>query len=88
MSRKTLVIGAALAVALSGWVVVWTGFDVRAGAAQPEGVFTAMRICFSLIPAVGSLLALAAIRGWPLTRDRCREIRSQIEQKRGLGEPG
>ncbi len=74
--------GGSLAIALSGWVVVWTGFDVVHGADQPEGVFFAMRVCFSIIPAAGSLLALWAIRGWPLTRERCEEIRLAIEARR------
>jgi len=76
--------GGSLAVALSGWVVVWTGFDVKHGADQPDGVFLAMRICFSIIPAVGSLLALWAINDWPLTRERCEEIRLEISARRKL----
>lgn len=74
--------GGSLAIALSGWVVVWTGFDVAKGADQGEGVFFAMRVCFSLIPAVTSLLALGAIRHWPLTRERCEEMRLTLQQRR------
>lgn len=74
--------GGSLAIALSGWVVVWTGFHVAHGANQPDGVFFAMRVCFSIIPAAGSLLALLAIRGWPLTRERCEEIRFTLTSRR------
>lgn len=74
--------GGSLAIILSGWVVVWTGFHISEGANQADGVFSAMRVSFSLIPAVGSLLALFAIRGWPLTRQRCEEIRAELEKKR------
>lgn len=76
--------GGSLAVALSGWVIVWTGFDVKHGAEQPEGVFFAMRVLFSLIPAAGSLLALLAIRNWPLTRERCEDIRRELSQRRAI----
>jgi Na+/melibiose symporter-like transporter len=41
-----------------------------------------MRLCFSIIPAAGCLLALAAIRNWPLTRARCEEIQSLLVKKR------
>lgn len=74
--------GGAIAVGLSGWVLVWTGFDVKLGGAQADGVFFAMRLCFSIIPAAGCLLALGAIRNWPLTRARCEEIQSLLAKKR------
>ena len=74
--------GGATAVGLSGWVLVWTGFDVKLGGAQADGVFFNMRLCFSIIPAAGCLLALLAIRNWPLTRARCEEIQSLLLQKR------
>jgi len=74
--------GGAVAVGLSGWVLVWTGFDVKLGGAQADGVFFAMRLCFSIIPAAGCLLALFAIRNWPLTRQRCEEIQVLLHEKR------
>lgn len=74
--------GGALAVGLSGWVLVWTGFDVKLGGEQADGVFFNMRLCFSVIPAAGCLLALLAVRKWPLTRERCEEIQSLLVQKR------
>lgn len=74
--------GGAIAVGLSGWVLVWTGFDVKLGGAQADGVFFNMRLCFSIIPAAGCLLALVAIRNWPLTRARCEEIQSLLAKKR------
>lgn len=74
--------GSALAVGLSGWVLVWTGFDVDLGGAQADGVFFNMRLCFSIIPAFGCLLALLAVRNWPLTRARCEEIQSLLVKKR------
>ncbi len=74
--------GGALSVGLSGWVLVWTGFDVKLGGQQADGVFFAMRLCFSIIPAAGCLLALLTVRHWPLTRDRCEEIQSLLLIKR------
>lgn len=75
-------VGASIATLLSGWVIVWSGFRVEAGAAQAEGVFTFMRVCFSIIPAVGSLLALWLLRDWPLTRERCEALRAELAARR------
>ncbi len=75
-------VGGAIAIGLSGWVLVWTGFDVQLGGAQADGVFFNMRLCFSIIPSAVCLLALAAVRNWPLTRTRCEEIQSLLAQKR------
>lgn len=74
--------GSALALGLSGWVLVWTGFDVKLGGAQADGVFFNMRLCFSIIPAIGCLLALLTVRNWPLTRARCEEIQVLLQNKR------
>lgn len=75
-------LGAALSVFLSGWVVVWCGFDIKFGGEQPDGVFLAMRICFSVIPAIGCALGLLAIRNWPLTRERCLAMSEELATRR------
>jgi GPH family glycoside/pentoside/hexuronide:cation symporter len=75
-------LGGALALALSGWIVVVTGFDVTHAAAQPEGVFFKMRILFSLAPILGSVLALICLKNYPLTRERSEEIRAELEIRR------
>jgi glycoside/pentoside/hexuronide:cation symporter, GPH family len=79
-------VGASLAALLSGWVIVWSGFEASAGSAQAEGVYTFMRVCFSIIPAAGSLLALWLLRDWPLTRERCEEIRLTLVSRRTAAE--
>ncbi len=79
-------LGGALALALSGWIIVLTGFDVNNGAAQPDGVFLRMRILFSLAPMLGSFLALLLLRNYPLTRERSEEIRTALELRRSQPE--
>lgn len=75
-------LGGALALALSGWIVVVTGFDVAHAGQQPEGVFLKMRILFSLAPVLGSIAALLCLRNYPLTRERSEEIRAELEIRR------
>lgn len=75
-------IGVALGVMGSGWVIVAVGFDVRLGGQQADGVFTAMRFCVSVLPAVGSLCLFPLLRRYPLTRVRCREVREELDRRR------
>ena len=79
-------LGHAVAAALSGWVLVWTGFHVALGGGQADGVFFKMRLCFSWFPIIFCLLALLALRKWPLTRERCEEIQQILLQKRAAAE--
>lgn len=77
-----LKLGGSLALLLSGWVIVWTGFDVALEGAQPDGVFFNMRVCFSLIPAGTSLFAFLLVHGYPLTRQRVGEIQAELAARR------
>lgn len=74
-------VGFALALALSGWILVFTGFDIALGGAQPPEVFFRMRVCFSLAPIVGCIVALFCLRNYPLTRERLAEIRAELAAK-------
>lgn len=75
-------LGAALALALSGWILVATGFDVSLGGEQPDHVFWRMRVCFSFAPIAGCLIALLCLRNYPLTRARLTEIRAELAARR------
>lgn len=79
-------LGGALALALSGWIIVLTGFDVQFAGAQAEGVFLKMRILFSLAPITGSIIALLCLRNYPLTRERSEEIRVVLESRRAAAQ--
>ena len=46
---------------ISGYLINWTGFDVKLETAQAEGVFFTMRLYMSLIPAIGLVLAIFAL---------------------------
>ena len=86
MGGWVMKLGGAIAASLSGWVLVWTGFHVALGGAQADGVFLKMRLCFSFMPIIFCLLALYALRKWPLTRERCEEIQRLLLQKRESAE--
>jgi len=66
----------------AGIVVVASGFDVDLGAYQKEGVFTTMRILFSVMPAVLLSLCLLLLYKYPLTRKRMHEIKAILTERR------
>lgn len=71
-------LGFALALMVAGWIIVFTGFDMKYGGDQPEGVFFKMRVLFSIAPVFGCILALLCLRNYPLTRERLDEIHAEL----------
>lgn len=72
-----------LGLALSGPMLEWSGFRIELGADQPEGVITAMRLGFSLIPAASIAVAAVLLAFYQLSPARMSTIRSQLEARRG-----
>lgn len=68
---------------LSGFVVVFLGFDIVLEADQAEGVFSKMIWAMAVVPALLGALQLWIIMKWPLTAGRMAEIREQLEARRG-----
>jgi GPH family glycoside/pentoside/hexuronide:cation symporter len=67
---------------VSGLILELTGFDVaRKGDQAPETI-TAMRVCFAVIPAIFSVLAIFLLTKYPLTQERMAEIRTLLESRR------
>jgi len=70
------------AVALSGWIIRWTGFKVELGADQDPSTFLIMRILYSFAAAFFILIALLAMMKYDLTREKSEEIRAELERRR------
>jgi GPH family glycoside/pentoside/hexuronide:cation symporter len=68
---------------ISGFVVVFLGFNIDLGAEQAEGVFRRMIWAMALIPAILGVLQFYIIMHWPLTAGRMAEIRDALEARRG-----
>lgn len=71
-------IGGSLAMLVSGWLLVGTGFDVKLEAGQTESTLTAMRALNACVPAVFFSLAIAAILKYPITEKMADEIRERL----------
>jgi GPH family glycoside/pentoside/hexuronide:cation symporter len=76
-------LGMALALALSGFLLNWTGFNVDLNGDQTEQAIFLMRIFDALVPFVSSGLAIWAVYSFPITEEKAHEIRLELEARRG-----
>lgn len=67
-----------LAFGLSGFAIVWTGFDVAFGANQPPSTMFWMRVCFVVFPAAGVLVAYLLVRRLPITSGLMDRINREL----------
>jgi len=74
--------GFAIAGLLTG--VIMSFVDFHPGAAtQTEGAVTGLRIFFSGIPILGTLIAMWVMRNYDLTEEKAREISKELEARKG-----
>jgi len=79
----TIKLGMSAALALSGYVLNATGFDVGLGPDQTARTLVLMRVADIGIPVVTSSLALWAVAHYPITEEIARGVRRQLEERRG-----
>lgn len=73
--------GFAIAGLLSGAIMTLVGFSPDAGA-QPEGAVTGLRLFFSGVPMLGTLIAMLIMRNYDVTEEKANEIRTAIERRK------
>jgi GPH family glycoside/pentoside/hexuronide:cation symporter len=71
-------IGGSLALLVSGWLLVATGFNVSLEAGQSPETLVAMRAIITLVPAFFFGLAIFVISRYPITEDMANEIRQRL----------
>jgi GPH family glycoside/pentoside/hexuronide:cation symporter len=76
-------VGMALGALASGEILSRTGFDAKLGAAQTEHALFMIRFLLAFIPVIGLVVAVFALSRFPLTEEKMREIRRQLEARRG-----
>jgi len=81
-------VGMALAGLLTGYLLVWSGFITPpAGATEPvvqtDATLFALRMYDVVIPIITSLIAMGIMATYEITEDRAKDIRSELEQRRG-----
>ena len=73
--------GMAFAGGTSGLIMTLVGF-VPDAPVQVDGAVTGIRVAYTLVPIVGTLIAVAVMRGYDITEQRANEIRAQLTERR------
>jgi GPH family glycoside/pentoside/hexuronide:cation symporter len=76
-------LGMAAALAGGGYLLNATGFDVALGGAQSEDTLYMLRVFDVLVPAAFTLIAIWAVKAYPITEEKAYEIRVELEKRRG-----
>lgn len=79
--------GFAIAGGLTGTILTLVGFDSGIAVQSPEAI-TGLRLFFSGLPIVGTLIAIMIMWNYDVTEERANAIREQLEaRKRKPGQP-
>ncbi len=76
-------VGMAAALAMGGFLLNATGFDVALGTAQTERTLFLLRLFDVVIPMLTSCLAIWLISAYPITEERAHDCRKELERRRG-----
>lgn len=76
-------LGMAAALAGGGFLLNATGFDVALGGDQPDRTIFLMRLFDVAIPMAASAIGIWAIASYPITEERARRVREELERRRG-----
>jgi len=76
-------LGLSAALAGGGYLLNATGFDVDLGGNQTARSITLLRIFDAGIPMVASAIAIWAVATFPITEAKAREVREELEARRG-----
>ena len=73
--------GFAIAGGLSGVILSSVGFDSGA-TIQPEGAIDGLRLSFSGIPVIGTVIAMYVMRNYNVTEESAGKIRIELEKRK------
>lgn len=73
--------GFAIAGLMSGTIMSFVGFSPDAEV-QPEGAVTGLRLFFSAVPILGTLIAMWVMNDYDVSEERALEIRAAIDRKK------
>lgn len=76
-------VGMMLSMLIGGPLLQATGFDAKLGGGQSAGTILGLRLAFAGIPVTALLIALVLIQFYPLGTERMRQIRTELELRRG-----
>ena len=77
--------GFAIAGALSGVILTVIGFKEGIPATDQEGAIIGLRVFFSGLPILGTLIAMYIMKDYDVTEKRALEISAELAKRKGLG---
>jgi glycoside/pentoside/hexuronide:cation symporter, GPH family len=80
-------LGFAVAGLLSGAIMAFVAFTPGAPV-QPEGAVDGLRLFYSGVPIVGTLLAMWIMRNYDLDERRAREVHAELERRKARASAG
>ena len=81
-------LGQAVALAVGGFLLTATGFDVALEGNQTGQTILLIRVFDIMIPIAASAVAIWIIASYPITEERAHDVRLELEKRRGtLGPP-
>jgi GPH family glycoside/pentoside/hexuronide:cation symporter len=76
-------LGMAVALALSGVLLNFTGFDASLNGNQSEQTLTLMRLFDAVIPMITYAIAIWIVAHYSLTEEKAHQVREELERRRG-----
>jgi len=73
--------GLAFAGLLSGMIMSFVSFTPGA-AIQPEGAVDGMRLAYSIVPIIGTLLAIVVMWNYDLNEKKAHEIKAELDKRK------
>jgi GPH family glycoside/pentoside/hexuronide:cation symporter len=76
-------VGMMFSMLIGGPLLELSGFDARLGGGQSENAILGIRLLFAGIPVAALIIAFILIQFYPLSTERMRVIRADLESRRG-----
>lgn len=73
-----------LASLLSGYIVVWAGFNVAQRHNLSPEILQNMRTVLCFLPSMAALVGFLTLQLYPLTTERLKALRAELEARRGV----
>ena len=78
-------VGEAVGILLSGFLLVWTGFDAKLGGAQTALTLQLLKFTYASFPFLGAVAIIWIARRYPLGEERLDDIKSKLVGRREAG---
>ncbi|WP_438480286.1 MFS transporter [Oleiharenicola lentus] len=75
-------VGSSTGGLISGFILVWVGFNAKLGSAQPEGTLALMKWLYAFFPFAGAAITIVLAQRYTLDENEAYEIKRRLEAQR------